>query len=225
MTIRADLHNHSYYSPDSISSPEQMLRRARKRKINVLAVTDHNTIKGGLVASELAAKGFPEVRVIIGEEVRTKDGEILGLFLGEDIPRDLSAEETIERIKSQGGVAGAPHPFDAFRSGLEPAAIKRIAPSLDFVEGFNARMMLRRHNDRAVGLAKSHHLPMSAASDAHSPGEIGHAWVDMPDFATPQEFIKSLKAGTLQGKMSSPLIHFMSRYATIRRKLGWRPPA
>lgn len=224
--IRADLHNHSYYSPDSISSPGHMLRRARQRKIDVLAVTDHNTVRGGLVTRDLAAKSYPEVRVIVGEEVRTADGEILGLFLTENIPRGLSAEETIERIKAQGGVAGAPHPFDAFRSGLKPDVTERVVPLLDFIEGFNARMMLSSHNRSAVKLAKTHGLPVTAASDAHSPREIGRAWVAMPDFTTPAEFIEALKQGKLRGRMSSPLIHLTSRYATTRSRLfGWRPPA
>ena len=108
--IRADLHNHSYYSPDSVASPAELIRKAKARRIDVLAVTDHDTTRGGLVAQELAAKRFPEVRVIVGEEVRTRDGEILGLFLSEEVPPGLSAEETLARIKGQGGVAGAPPP-------------------------------------------------------------------------------------------------------------------
>src|SRR5438445_9368602 len=98
--IRVDCHNHSYYSPDSILSPETMLRRAKQRRLNVIAVTDHNTVRGGVVARELAAKRYPEVRIIVGEEVRTGDGEVLGLFLSTDIPRDISAAETIERSHS-----------------------------------------------------------------------------------------------------------------------------
>ena len=129
--IRADLHNHSYYSRDRIAAPGQLLRRAKARSIDVLAVTDHNTTRGGLVTQELAAERFPEVRVIAGEEVRTRDGEILGLFLSEEIPRGLSAEETLDRIKSQGGVAGAPHPYDVFRSGLKPGVLERTALPLD----------------------------------------------------------------------------------------------
>ena len=222
--IRADLHNHSYYSPDSIASPDALLRRAKRRGIDVLAVTDHNTTRGGHVARELAAERYPEVRVIVGEEVRTRDGEILGLFLEEDIPRDLSAEETLERIKAQGGVAGAPHPYDMFRSGLDHVVLERIAPQLDFIEGLNARMVFASHNERAVKLAEAHGLPLSAASDAHSPREVGRAWVEMPDFGTPAEFVQSLKSGTLHGRLSSPFIHWISRYATVRRRFGWRPP-
>jgi hypothetical protein len=223
--IRVDCHNHSYYSPDSILPPRTMLSRAKARGLNVIAVTDHDTVRGGLVAQELAAKRFPELRVIVGEEVRTADGEVLGLFLTQDIPRDLRAIETIERIHSQGGVAGAPHPFDTHRSGLRAAGLALVAGKLDFIEGLNARMVNGKHNTQAQAYAKAHGLPESAASDAHSPREIARCYVEMPDFETPAQFIESLRAGKLRGRLSSPLIHLVSRYATLRHMLGWRPPA
>jgi predicted metal-dependent phosphoesterase TrpH len=223
--IRVDCHNHTYYSPDSILSPKTMLWRARRRGLNVIAVTDHNTVRGGLVAQELAAKRFPEVRVVVGEEVRTADGEVLGLFLSQDVPRGLSAVETIERIHSQGGLAGAPHPFDPYRSGLRAEGLRLVEGKLDFIEGLNARMVRGENNDQAQEFAKAHNMPMSAASDAHSPREIARCYVDMPDFGTPAQFLESLRAGKLQGQLSSPLIHLVSRYAMLRRALGWRPPA
>jgi predicted metal-dependent phosphoesterase TrpH len=223
--IRVDCHNHTYYSPDSILSPGTMLRRAKARGLNVIAVTDHNTVRGGLVAQELAAKRFPELRVIAGEEVRTADGEVLGLFLSQDIPRDLSAIETIECIHAQGGVAGAPHPFDPLRSGLRAEGLALIEGQLEFIEGLNARMVNAAHNEQAQKYAKAHGLPLSAASDAHSPREIARCYVEMPDFETPAQFLESLRAGKLRGRLSSPLIHLISRYAMLRRALGWRPPA
>jgi predicted metal-dependent phosphoesterase TrpH len=223
--IRADCHNHSYYSPDSILPPKTMLWRARRRGLDVIAVTDHDTVRGGLVARELATKRFPEVRVIVGEEVRTADGEVLGLFLSQDVPRDLSAIETIERIHAQGGVAGAPHPFDTHRSGLRAEGLALVDGKLDFIEGLNARMVNGEHNDQAQEFAKAHNMPTSAASDAHSPREIARCYVDMPDFETQAQFLESLRSGTLRGRLSSPLIHLVSRYAMLRRALGWRPPA
>ncbi|HEY5638962.1 MAG TPA: PHP-associated domain-containing protein, partial [Dehalococcoidia bacterium] len=153
------------------------------------------------------------------------DGEILGLFLSEEVARGLSAEETIARIKAQGAVAGAPHPYDMFRSGLKPDVLERIAPDLDFIEGLNARMVLSSHNKRARQFAEAHGLPTSAASDAHSPQEVGRACIEMPDFGTPTELLESLRKGRLRGRLSSPLIHLWSRYAKVRRLLGWRPPA
>lgn len=223
--IRVDCHNHTYYSPDSILSPATMLRRAKQRGLNVIAVTDHNTVRGGLVARELATKRYPEQRIIVGEEVRTADGEVLGLFLSKDIPRDLSAVETIERIHSQGGLAGAPHPFDPYRSGLRKAGLGLVEGKLDFIEGLNARMVRGENNDQAQDYAKTRGLPMSAASDAHSPREVGRCYVEMPDFETPAQFLESLRAGKQRGRLSSPLIHLVSRYAMLRRTLGWRPPA
>jgi predicted metal-dependent phosphoesterase TrpH len=223
--IRVDCHNHSYYSPDSILSPGTMLRRVKASGLNVIAVTDHNTVRGGIVARELAAKRFPELRVIVGEEVRTADGEVLGLFLSQEIPRDLSAVDTIERIHSQGGLAGAPHPFDPYRSGLRESGLRAVEGKLDFIEGLNARMVNGAHNEQAQEYAKAHGLPLSAASDAHSPREIARCYVEMPDFETPAQFIESLRAGNLRGRLSSPLIHLVSRFAMLRRALGWRPPA
>jgi predicted metal-dependent phosphoesterase TrpH len=221
-TIRADLHNHSYYSPDSILSPVKMLEKARHQRLDVIAVTDHNTIRGGVAVRDLAAKRDPDIRVIVGEEVRTQKGEVLGLFLTEEVPRDLSPEETIDRIHAQGGLAGAPHPFDPFRGSLGDY-LYRVYEQLDFIEGLNARMIREGHNDTAQEFAREHSIPTSAASDAHSPREIGRCFVEMADFGTPQEFIASLKAGRLVGRLSSPLIHLISRYSTIRRRLGWNP--
>jgi predicted metal-dependent phosphoesterase TrpH len=222
-TIRADLHNHTHYSKDSILSPEYLLRRARERRISVIAVTDHDSIRGGVATRELARVRYPDVRVIVGEEVRSRDGEVLGLFLEEAVPPGLSAAETVECIHAQGGLAGAPHPYDSFRSGLNEDVLEDLAVKLDFIEGFNARMTLSSHNDKAVEFAAKRGLPMSAASDAHSPREIGRAYVRMPDFAANKDFLDSLRAGRMKGRLSSPLIHLVSRYATIRSRLGWRP--
>lgn len=221
--IRADLHNHSHFSPDSIASPMHILRRALARKLDVIAITDHNTTRGGVALRDLVAKQNAPIRVIVGEEVKTSEGEILGLFLTEDIPRDLTAAETIERIHAQGGVAGAPHPYDPLRSGLDPEVLEAVAGSLDFIESLNARMVFKSANDKACDFATAHDMPMSAASDAHSPREIGRAYVKMPPFETPQEFVASLRGGSLHGRLSSPFIHWISRYAVIRRKLGWSP--
>lgn len=220
--IRADLHNHSYYSPDSILSPVKMLQRAREQRLDVIAVTDHNTTRGGIAVRDLAAKRDPDIRVIVGEEVRTKNGEVLGLFLTEDVPRDLSASETIDRIHAQGGLAGAPHPYDPFRTSLGDHLFA-VKDKIDFIEALNARMIRSGHNDNARQFAEQHNIPMSAASDAHSPREVGRCFVEMPNYETPQQFLESLRAGHLVGHLSSPLIHLVSRYSTIRRKLGWKP--
>ena len=128
-TVRADLHNHTTFSPDSILSPRDVVRRAKEIGIDWVAITDHNTVRGGLVVREIA-DGF---RVIVGEEIKSAEGEILGLFLEENVPRGLPARESIARIRDQGGIVGVPHPFDSLRSALAEPALTALAGDIDFV--------------------------------------------------------------------------------------------
>jgi len=218
-TIRADLHNHTHFSPDSILSPRDVVRRAREAGLGCVAVTDHNTIRGGLAVRELANG----LQVLVGEEVRTSDGELLGLFLSEDVPRGLPARETIARIKEQGGIVGIPHPFDTLRSALAEDQRISLVAEIDFIEALNSRIVFGVHNKRALEFARKHQLPVSAASDAHSPRELGRSYVEMPPFSGPGDFLESLRAGRLSGRLSSPLIHLVSRYAVLQHRLGWAP--
>lgn len=219
--IRLDLHNHTHYSRDSILTPRQFVERARRRGMDCVALTDHNTIRGAAAVQRIA--GDNGVRVIVGEEIRTAEGEVLALFLTEEVPRGLSPEETIDRVKAQGGLVGVPHPFDYLRSALRPEAMTRLIDRIDFIEALNARMVFASHNGRALALAQARRLPMSAGSDAHSRWEVGSAYVEMPDFTGPGDFLERLRSGKLVGRLSSPLIHLFSRYAAVRARLGWRP--
>jgi predicted metal-dependent phosphoesterase TrpH len=216
--IRVDLHNHTHYSPDSILSPLRFVREARRRGLDVVAVTDHNTIRGALAVRELS-----EQPVIIGEEVKSADGEILGLFLSEQVPKGLAASETIARIKEQGGIVGVPHPFDSLRSALNEDVMLTLIGQIDFIEAFNARMVFSRHNDKARDFAATHTLPTTAGSDAHSPWEVGHCYVEIPPFEGPRDFMAALREGRLKGRLSTPFVHLISRYAHLRRALGWKP--
>jgi predicted metal-dependent phosphoesterase TrpH len=216
--VRVDVHNHTHYSPDSILSPKRFVREVGRRGLDVVAVTDHNTIRGALAVRELA--GFP---VIIGEEVRSRDGEILGLFLSEEIPKGLSAGETIARIKDQGGIVGVPHPFDSLRSALREDALLAYIDQIDFIEGLNARIVFSSHNDKAREFATARNIPVSAGSDAHSPWEVGRVWAVTPPFEGAADFVAALSHGRLVGRLSTPLVHLISRYAYLRRALGWKP--
>jgi predicted metal-dependent phosphoesterase TrpH len=216
--IRADFHNHTHYSPDSILTPQQFVREARLRGLTTAAVTDHNTIRGALAVRD--ATDFP---VIIGEEIKSADGEILGLFLSEDVPRDLPASETIARIKHQGGIVGVPHPFDSLRSALREDVLLALIDQIDFIEALNARMVFSSHNDKAAQFASDHSLPTTTGSDAHSAGEVARVYVEMPPFEGPRDFATALRQGRLKGRLSSPFVHLISRYAELRRALGWKP--
>ena len=220
--LRIDLHSHTYYSPDAITSPERYVEACRRKGITCAAVTDHNTIQGALAVREIASS-IADLRVIVGAEIRSRDGEIIGLFLSEEVPSGLSAVETIERIRAQGGLISLPHPTDRFRGGVGAERFAELAPLVDIAEVMNARTTMARDNDAAARLAAEHGLAAVAVSDAHSPGEIGRAYVEAPPFATPQELLEALRWGTIVGRPSSPLIHLVSRYAALRRRLGWKP--
>jgi hypothetical protein len=216
--IRVDLHNHTHFSPDSILSPERFVSEARDRHLDIIAVTDHNTTRGALEVRALA--DFP---VIIGEEIKTADGEILGLFLEEEVPRDLPASETIARIKRQGGVVGVPHPFDSLRSALAHDVLLALIEQIDFIEALNARMVFSAHNRKAREFAVTHDKPITAGSDAHSQWEVARCYIEMPPFEGPGDFLDALRKGRLRGRLSTPFVHLISRYAYLRRALGWKP--
>jgi predicted metal-dependent phosphoesterase TrpH len=220
--LRIDLHTHTYHSPDAITSPQRLVEACRSAAITCVAVTDHNTIGGGLAVREIAGASAG-LRVIVGAEIRSRDGEIIGLFLSQEVPPGLSAEETIERIRAQGGIVSLPHPTDRFRGGVGAERFAALAPLADIAEVMNARTTLARDNDEAARLAAEHGLAAVAVSDAHSPGEIGRAYVEAPPFETAHELVEALRWGTIVGRPSSKLVHLVSRYAALRRKLGWRP--
>jgi predicted metal-dependent phosphoesterase TrpH len=220
--VNVELHCHTCYSKDSLMTPANLLAVARRKRIHRLAVTDHNTIDGALEAQAL-----DPARFIVGLEVMTSEGELLAYFVKENVPRDLSPEETIERLRAQGAVIGVSHPYDSIRHGSwEDAALRRILPLIDVIEVFNARTMTMHPNKRAHALAQSEGKPGIAGSDAHHPSEVGAVTMHMPDFETPPEFLKALADAQIVGRRSSPLVHFFSRFATWRKKLGWRytPP-
>ena len=216
--LRIDLHTHTHYSPDGITSPQRFVTACQRKRITCVAVTDHNTIRGALAVKKVAP-----FQVIVGAEIRSREGEIIGLFLSEEVPPGLSAQETIERIRAQGGAVSLPHPLDRFRGGVGAEGLAHLAPLVDIVEVMNARTTLARDNDEAARLAEEHGLVKVAVSDAHSPWEIGRAYVEAPGFERPQELLEALRRGTLVGRPSTKLVHLISRFAVLRRKLGWKP--
>lgn len=214
--LRADLHVHTHYSPDCLMTAQEIVTACQKTGINCLAITDHNSLAGALEVARLAP--FP---VIVGEEVHTRDGEIIGLFLEEEIPRGLTPEATIARIRAQGGLVLVPHPFDRLRrSTLRRHVLLRLLSQVDIIEVLNARIILPGYSSAARSLAARHGLPPSAGSDAHTPGEIGHAYVEMPDFEGRGDFLASLAKGKIVGHRSSPLVHLSSSWNKWKRRRG-----
>jgi predicted metal-dependent phosphoesterase TrpH len=173
----ADLHSHSSASFDSLASPASLVRTAAARGLTHLAITDHDRIDGALAARELAARIAPELTVIVGEEVRTADGDLICLFLERPIAPGLPADVAIAEAHAQGGLVGIPHPFDRFRGSLlRDARLERLASEVDWIETHNARVALGNGNQRAAEFAHGLGLPGIAVSDAHSSFEVGVAY-------------------------------------------------
>ncbi len=216
--LKADLHIHTAYSSDCATSLEQVIARCRKMEINCVAVTDHNTILGALKLRELVP-----FSVIIGEEIDTRSGEIIGYFLNEEIPSRLSAEETVRRIKEQGGLVCIPHPFDRLRlSTLRRQTLVRLLPEIDIIEVFNSRVLLDRHNLSARLFAQQHQLLASIGSDAHTASEIGDTYVVMPEFNDSEEFRLALAQGVLVCHKASLWVHVWSTLARLGKHLKSR---
>lgn len=175
MAARAvvDLHCHTSASFDSLSDPLAVARTAASRGITHLAITDHDRIDGALRARDAA---IPGITVIIGSEVRTQQGDLIALFLERPITAGLPASEAIAAIRDQGGLVGIPHPFDGWRGSLlrDEAALSLLS-EVDWIEGWNARLVAPGGNQRAAELAAARGLPSVAASDAHTLLEIGGA--------------------------------------------------
>jgi predicted metal-dependent phosphoesterase TrpH len=196
--VRVDCHVHTVASGDAVLRVEQLASRAVELGLDVVFVTDHNE-----TSAALAAQGRDlGVRIEVGEEVRTADGEVLGLFLSERIPYVLPIREVVHRIRAQGGLVGLPHPFDPLRAGAGAVADTLCADgAVDMVEAFNAKVHDTAHNDAAAALASRHGLPVMAGSDAHDVTGLGAAYVEMPDFDGPRGVLAALAHARLVGEL------------------------
>jgi predicted metal-dependent phosphoesterase TrpH/glycosyltransferase involved in cell wall biosynthesis len=194
--ILADLHLHTSWSSDCAVEAEQVLDRAEAIGLGAIAVTDHNVFGGALEAVELARdRGLT---VIPGEEVKTDgQGEVIGLFLSEEIPRGMSFADTIKAIKEQGGLVYVPHPFDRLHAIANPATLHRHLADIDVFEVYNARLLFEAYNDEALRFARKYNLTMGAGSDAHVLQGVGTGGVRMRAFEGPEEFLLSLRSAQI----------------------------
>jgi predicted metal-dependent phosphoesterase TrpH/glycosyltransferase involved in cell wall biosynthesis len=191
--IAADLHLHTSWSHDCQIPVEELLDQAEARGLGAIAITDHNAFGGALEAVELARDR--NLVVIPGEEVKTDgQGEVIGLYLSEEIPRGLSFGETVAAIREQGGVVYLPHPFDRLHAIPDPATLHRHLDELDVVEVYNARLLFEAYNDEALRFARKYGVTMGAGSDAHVLQGVGTGGVRMRAFDGPDEFLESLRS-------------------------------
>jgi predicted metal-dependent phosphoesterase TrpH len=218
-SLRIELHCHTYHSKDSLMYPEQVLEECILKGIDRVAITDHNAIEGAFEASALD----PD-RVIIGEEIMTTAGELLGYYMKAFVPPDLTPLETISRLREQGAFISVAHPFDYTRRGAwKRDALFEILRLVDAIEVFNARTWSSAANQFAADVASSEGILGTAGSDAHAACEIGRAVMTTPIFDDPDSMRLALSSAQIQARRSSPLVHLLSRYATFRKILGWKP--
>jgi predicted metal-dependent phosphoesterase TrpH len=209
MLLTVEFHCHTVYSKDSLTTPEQLLAACRRKGIERVVVTDHNTIAGGLRAKEID----PE-RVIIGEEIMTRQGELLAAFVTEEVPPGLTPDETIRRLRDQGAFISVSHPFDRVRKGhWSLPALLDIAGKVDAIESFNARCLWPGFNRQAQAFARQHGLLETAGSDAHAIIELGTATMRLPAFTNADELRIALRKVVPHVRLSAPWVHFYSRYA------------
>ncbi|MEQ8190884.1 MAG: PHP domain-containing protein [Candidatus Eremiobacterota bacterium] len=212
---RIDFHVHSCYSKDSAMSQEEIIKACKDRGLNCIALTDHNELEGAL---EMEKSGL--FRVIAGEEIKTADGEIIGLFLKEKIRGGLSPEETVRQIRAQDGLVYIPHPFSKWRrTKLKISAIEKIKHDIDIMEVFNGRNFFRADNLKAEEYALKNNITMAVGSDSHITCELGSCYVEVEDFSTPAELLTVLKHGHRVTNLSSAFVHFGSAYVRIRKNL------
>jgi predicted metal-dependent phosphoesterase TrpH len=208
--INCELHCHTFHSPCSSLSFDKIIKECRRKKIDALAITDHNTITGALEFSDYAPENL---RIIISEEVATEEGEVIGYFIKENIKKGKSLLYTIEAIKEQGGLVSIPHPFDSLRRGTIFAdSLEKYTDNIDMIEVFNSRMLFNSANKKALKFASKHNLTPVCGSDAHIAYEVGKSILKIKPFTTASEFKRNLEKSVIQGIKSPLFVHFFTIY-------------
>ena len=213
--LTLEFHCHTHASKDSLTKPKDLVEAARRKGLDRLVITDHNSIAGALEAQAID----PEL-VIVGEEIMTTKGEILAAYVTEEIPPFLSPQETIRCLKEQGAFISVSHPFDEMRAGgwLENDLLE-IIPFVDAIEIYNSRCMLPRFNRRARDFALKHNLAGTVGSDAHAAFEVGRSVLLLDQFTGPDEMRAVIRGSNFRVKWSPWWFHLTSRYASIMKKM------
>lgn len=215
MRVRLDLHVHSRYSFDSLIESDGLRRICEERGLAGVAITDHDSLQGGLVfAAEL-----PDLVIVPGEEVRSEEGEIIGLFLREEVPPGLPALETMRLIREQGGLVVIPHPFDYVKlRRLSARRLRELAREIDAIEAVNGKPRYWGANGAAGRFARENGLAVTAGSDAHKLEHVGLVYTEMEEFSDAAGFMASLRDADVHGKRYSPWASQLDRWKARARK-------
>lgn len=217
MSLKVDLHTHSVASPDGGITIRQYRGALEAGILDCIAITDHNSIDFATHAqAELGG------RIIVGEEIMTNMGEIIGLFLDKPIRPGLSPDETIAEIKAQNGLVYIPHPFETIRKGLHPATLEIIQNNIDIIEACNGRAFLQNRSQQAVVWSKLNKVPAAASSDAHGLRGLGRTFTAVADMPNRDNLIDLLTSGTLQTRRPKVRGLLYPKYHKLRKKLTSR---
>jgi predicted metal-dependent phosphoesterase TrpH len=198
--IEVDLHMHTDHSPDCATPVEVLLETARDRGLGAIAITDHNEVSGALEARRIARE-MGGIEVIVAEEVKTAEqGEVIGLFIEEKIPRGMTMAETIAAIREQGGLVYVPHPFDRFHSVPDYEHLLDIVEEIDILEVFNPRVALTAFNEEAERFARKYRIVPGAGSDSHVAQGLGSVRVRIHEFDGPEEFLEAMRDADITRK-------------------------
>ena len=212
--FKLDLHTHSIESPDGGISEKQYQHMLESNQLDYIAITDHNQIG---FAQQTQRR--PGDRIIIGEEIMTSEGEIIGLFLEQAVPSGLSPLETIKRIKDQQGLVYIPHPFETVRKGLHPSVMEELRDFIDIIEVFNGRAMFQNRSEQAAVWAKLNQITGAASSDAHGVSGLGNTFTRVSQAPTRQNIVQLLASGTpIAGRPPLKALLYPS-YHRMRRKI------
>jgi hypothetical protein len=204
--IHVDLHMHTDHSPDCATPVDTLLEAATTAGLGAIAVTDHNEVSGAHEAREKAKSLATDIKVIVAEEVKTADqGEVIGLFIEDKIPRGLTLQETIAEIKRQGGLVYVPHPFDRLHSVPDYEHLLDVVEDVDAIEVFNPRVAFSAFNEEAARFAAKYRIVAGAGSDSHVAQGLGSVKIRMRDFDGPEEFLESLRDADITHKRTSLL--------------------
>jgi hypothetical protein len=199
--IEVDLHMHTDHSGDCATPVDVLLQTARDRGLGAIAITDHNEVSGALEARRIAAESFDDLKVIVAEEVKTAEqGEVIGLFIEEKIPKGLTMAETIAAIREQGGLVYVPHPFDRFHSVPDYEHLLEMVEEIDLLEVFNPRVALTSFNEEAVRFARKYRIVPAAGSDSHVAQGLGSVRQRIHDFDGPTEFLEAMRDADITRK-------------------------
>ena len=193
--ILCDFHMHTEHSHDCSTPVADLVDRAVALGLGAIAVTDHNTIGGGVAARRYAEANELPLHVIVGSEIKSATGEVIGLYLTEDVPRGMPFADTVEAIREQGALVYVPHPFDRLHAIPDAALLERLVDRVDVFETYNARLLRDGFNREAAAFAQRHDLLAGAGSDAHVLEGLGTGAVELPPFADAESLLVALGAG------------------------------